>query len=123
MKKWILAQPVSEEVKLRFPEVSPIVLQLLQNRGLDTQDAIDVFLGPDWSRDVNAPHLFSQMKQAVERVFLSLEQGEVITVHGDYDADGVCGSTVLLSTLREVCRAFGYDEKKLTYHIPHREKE
>ena len=63
------------------------------------------------------------MREAVDRVFVALMGGEVIAVHGDYDADGVCGSAVLLSTLRDICRAGGYDEKKLVSYIPDREKE
>lgn len=63
------------------------------------------------------------MDEAVARVMRALESGEVITVHGDYDADGVCGSTVLMTTLRDICRALHFDEHKTTSYIPHREKE
>ncbi len=96
---------------------------MLWNRGLKTQEEIDIFLSPDWSRDTHSPDLFLHMKEGVKRVFDALEKGEVITVHGDYDADGVCGSTVLLTTLRDVCRKMGFDEGKLNVYIPHREKE
>jgi len=122
-KRWLVAEPISDDVKRQFPEMDPAVLQLLWNRGLRTQEAIDVFLGPDWSRDTYSPDLFLHMKAAVDRVFRALESGEVITVHGDYDADGVCGSAVLRSSLRDICRALGFDEKKITSYIPHREKE
>ena len=121
--KWIVAESAPQETCAQFPEIDPVLLQMLWNRGLKTQAEIDVYLGPDWSRDAYAPDLFLRMKDAVARVFKSLEGGEVITVHGDYDADGVCGSAVLLCTLRDLCRAFGFDEKKVTSYIPHREKE
>ncbi len=84
---------------------------------------MDIFLGPDWSRDTYAPELFRNMKQAVRRVFEALEKKEVITIHGDYDADGTCGTAVLMTTLRELCRALHFDERKITSYIPHREKE
>ena len=84
---------------------------------------MDIFLGPDWSRDTYAPELFTNMKQAVHRVFEALEKKEVITIHGDYDADGTCGTAVLMTTLRELCRALHFDERKITSYIPHREKE
>jgi single-stranded-DNA-specific exonuclease len=84
---------------------------------------MDVYLGPDWKRDTHSPDLFTRMSEAVARVFLAFERGEVITVHGDYDADGVCGTTVLISTLREICRELGFDENKLTTFIPDREKD
>lgn len=121
--KWILQELLLDEARVQFPEIDPVLLQLLWNRGVCTQEAIDVYLGPDWSQDAYAPDLFLKMKDAVARVFASLEKSEVITVHGDYDADGVCGSAVLISTLRDTCRVLGFDEKKITSYIPHREKE
>lgn len=122
-KTWRVAETVADEVKQQFPEIHPAVLQLLWNRGLRTQEAIDVFLSPDWSRDVFASSLFLNMPTAVARVFRALESGEVITVHGDYDADGVCGSAVLVSTLRDLSRRLGFDPAKITFYLPHREKE
>ena len=84
------------------------------------------------------------MKRAVGRVFQALERAEVITIHGDYDADGTCRTTVLvpaaggLRALRSVhCEEYAeaaseawrdqaissFDETKITTYIPHREKE
>ncbi|MDG1949745.1 MAG: DHH family phosphoesterase [bacterium] len=122
-KRWVIPETVSEEVKAKFPEYSGVLLQLLWNRGLRTQEEMDVYLGPDWSRDTYDPFLFNNMPEAVKRVFDALDAGQVITVHGDYDADGTCGTAVLVSTLRDLCRKFGYDEALVTYYIPHREKE
>ncbi|MFA4845120.1 MAG: single-stranded-DNA-specific exonuclease RecJ [Patescibacteria group bacterium] len=121
--KWNVAETITDETRASFPEMDQVLLALLWNRGIRSQAEIDVYLGPDWSRDAYAPDLFLRMGEAVARVFQSLENSEVITVHGDYDADGVCGSAVLLSTLRDICRALNFDEKKITSYIPHREKE
>jgi len=120
---WIVAESVSEEVKQQFPDIHPVILQSLWNRGLRTQQEMDVYLTPKWNRDTHEPALFSRMKEAVARVFEVFEAGEIITIHGDYDADGVSGSALLITTLRELCRLLGHDEKKITYYIPHREKE
>lgn len=122
-KRWLVADPITEDVQKQFPELDRAVLQLLWNRGVKTQDEIDVYLGPDWSRDTYGPELFLQMVEAVTRVFDGLARGEVVTVHGDYDADGVCGSTVLVSALRDICDQFGYERSLITSYIPHREKE
>ncbi len=121
--RWLVHEPITSEVKQRFPEFDGTILQLLWNRGLRTQEEMDVFLGPDWSRDTYSPDLFTQMKRAVVRVYQALENKEVITVHGDYDADGTCGTAVLVTALREICRALSFDEHKMTTYIPHREKE
>lgn len=42
------------------------------------------------------PLLLGDMAAAVERVHFAIEQGELIVVHGDYDADGVCSTTLLV---------------------------
>ena len=146
MKRWMVQEPVSQDVQRQFPELDDVILQLLWNRGLKTQGEMDIFLGPDWSRDTFGPELFLHMKRAVGRVFQALERAEVITIHGDYDADGTCGTAVLVTTLREICRALRsvslrgstpkprakrggteaisyFDETKITTYIPHREKE
>lgn len=122
-KRWIIPESAPQVFREEFPEISSVALQLLWNRGITTQESIDLFLGPDWSRDTFSPDLFLHMEVAVARTFQSLEAREGITVHGDYDADGVCGSAVLLSTLRYIARAFGYSEERLNSYIPHREKE
>src|SRR3989338_7566763 len=101
----------------------PVLLQSLWNRGLRTQQEMDVYLDPQWSRDTYGPELFSRMSLAVARVFEAFASGEVITVHGDYDADGVSGSALLITTLRDISRFLGHDEQKITYYITHREKE
>jgi len=120
---WKIADSISDDVKQQFPEIHPVLLQLLWNRNLRTQEEMDLYLGPDWSRDIHAPTLFFQMDKAVQRIFQALEQKEAITVHGDYDADGVCGNALLLTCLRDLCRALSFDEKLVTSYIPHRERE
>ncbi len=89
---------------------------MLFNRDLHDEDAILKFLYPDYARDVHDPFLFSDMRKAVDRIFTAIEKKERIVIHGDYDADGVSGSTVLCTTLR----ALGADAG---YFIPHREKD
>ena len=122
-KLWISAEPAPASFFTQFPEYHPVLLQLLYNRGIKTQEEMDVFLGPDWSRDTCSPALFRNMTAAVARTFDAFDRGETITVHGDYDADGVCGSTLLVSTLRDISRALKFDESKIDYYIPHRELE
>ncbi|OGL71398.1 single-stranded-DNA-specific exonuclease RecJ [Candidatus Uhrbacteria bacterium RIFCSPHIGHO2_02_FULL_47_44] len=122
-KLWLAADPAPAEFFAQFPELHPVLLQLLYHRGIKTQEQIDIFLGPDWSRDTCAPSTFRNMSVAVSCVFDAFSKGEVITIHGDYDADGVCGSTVLVTTLRDISRALKFDESKIEYYIPHRELE
>lgn len=111
----------------------PAACRLLTNRGLTDPEEIKRFLTPDWDRDVHDPFLFTQMPAAVERIFSALETGEKITVHGDYDADGVTGSAVLISTLREIEKRirssdvpsteYRVPNSTIDSYIPHRDKE
>lgn len=122
-KRWRVAEAMPEEARLAFPELSPVLAQLLWNRGVKTQGEVDVFLGPDWTRDTHDPFLFRQMNEAVARTFSALEKGKVITIHGDYDADGVCATAIVYSTLRAICLALKFDFENVTTYIPHRERE
>ena len=115
-KTWKIAPLVPSELKNKFPEINPIVLQLLINRKIDTQEKIDRFLNPDYGTDLHDPFLFSQMEKAVTRILAAIENKEKIIVYGDYDADGVTSSAVMMETLKSF-------EADVDIYIPYREKE
>jgi len=115
-KKWLVAKKIPKEWQNQFPEINPVILQLLYNRGLKTQAEIDEFLNPDYGQDIHDPYLFRDMKKAVERIFQAIENKEKIMVHGDYDADGVCASVMMVSTLKEL-------GANVDVYIPHRVTE
>ncbi|MDP3964838.1 MAG: single-stranded-DNA-specific exonuclease RecJ [bacterium] len=117
-KHWSVADPAPQEYHDAFPEVHPALVQLLYNRGLKTQKEVDEFLQPDYSQNVHDPFLFRQMDTAVTRVLRALDQKERIVVHGDYDADGVCGASVLVSGLRII-----NPDADIETYLPHREVE
>lgn len=100
-----------------FPELPRTVASLLYNRSITNQASMDEFLAPDYSRDVHDPFLFRDMKKTVLRLFEAIEKGEQITIHGDYDADGVSASVILTDTLR----ALGATH--LNVYLPHRETD
>jgi len=115
-KKWVLAKPISLEFQKKFPEVPNLILQLLFNRGLKQQKQIDAFLNPDYGQDVLDPFLFPDMEKAVERIYQAVANKEKITIHGDYDADGV-SSTVLIADILQQLKV------DFNIYIPHRDKE
>jgi single-stranded-DNA-specific exonuclease len=122
-RRWNIAPPPPDEVRVRFPELHPVAVQLLANRGIVSQDAVDEFLLPDYGQDLHDPFLFRDMERACDRVWEAISRGERVTVHGDYDADGVTGSVVLLTTFRDAASRLGKDPSLLSSYIPHREKE
>lgn len=116
MKKiWKLLEPPPQSFYEEFPELPKLVVDLLYHRNIRTQEKVDEFLNPDYSEDVFDPFLFKNMKRAVDRLFDAIEKKEKITIHGDYDADGVSASTILFTTLK----ALGATE--LDVFLPHRE--
>lgn len=74
----------------------PIAVTLVR-RGYRTPEAARSFLAAE---ETHPPEAFDGMGAAVERVLAAVEAGQRITVHGDFDVDGVCATTLMVSTLR-----------------------
>jgi single-stranded-DNA-specific exonuclease len=77
--------------------VSDAMAQVLVRRGLAVPDAARAFLRADTQ---HPPSAFAGIGDAVAVILGHLRAGERITVHGDYDVDGVCSTAVLLRALR-----------------------
>ena len=73
-KIWKIVPTVSKELLAKFPEVPPLILQLMANRGLLTQEAVDEFLNPDYGQDLHNPFLFKSMQLVVDRIFQAIKQ-------------------------------------------------
>ncbi|MBP7133634.1 single-stranded-DNA-specific exonuclease RecJ [Patescibacteria group bacterium] len=122
-KSWIASESCPPEQRALYGELPSVAATVLWSRGYRTTEDIERFLHPTWEAHVHDPSQFRHLQQAMARVFTALEQGETVTIHGDYDADGVTGSTVLISTLRELEKKLGKTETCVDYYIPHRDKE
>ena len=94
---------------LSLPDV---IARLLITRGFDTAESAKEFLRPRLER-LHPPEAMGGLTVAVERLQRALRDGEMIMVHGDYDVDGICSTTLLTRVLR---RAGG----RVTPFIPHR---
>jgi single-stranded-DNA-specific exonuclease len=116
-KKWLVADKVEQKIVNNFPEIHPVILQLLWSRGLTNQKSIDEFLLPDYSQDVHDPYLFRDMHKAVDRIVKALEKQEKILIYGDYDADGVSSTVLLVDSLQKI----GF--QNINVYLPDREKE
>lgn len=100
--RWNLKPKAPEEFIEKFPEYPPLVLQLLYDRGLDTQEKIDEFFNPDYLGDLHDPFLMLGMKEAVERIQAAIARKEKIVAFADYDCDGVCGSIILKEIIEKL---------------------
>lgn len=115
-KTWLIAPNVGQSLLKEFPDLPPVILQLLSNRGLTKKQEIEEFFNSNFQEHVHDPFLFKDMEKAVQRIFKAIEKGEKIVIFGDFDADGVTSTAVVASVLD----AFGAN---FNYYIPHREIE
>lgn len=94
---------------------SAILVKILARRGIRTVEEIEAFL--DESKYVpTGPMRLPDMDRALARVTRAIVEGERITVYGDYDVDGVTGTSVLYSVLKRL-------GGQVDYYIPHRNSE
>ena len=75
-------------------KVPPVIARLLCQRGLTDPDAARRFLAPALDQ-LHDPFLLAGMREAVDRLLGAIARRERITIHGDYDVDGIT-STILL---------------------------
>jgi single-stranded-DNA-specific exonuclease len=98
--------------------VSPLVAQLLLNRRIDDPDQARIFLDARLS-SLHDPDCLPGATEAADRIVRALRDGRKIVIYGDYDVDGVCGTSILWGCLRLA----GAAQDQVTYYIPHRVEE
>ena len=98
-----------------MPGIHPLLAQLLRNRGISEPSQIEAFLSAD-SRLQADPFLIPDMHQAVGRTYQALLTGEEIAIYGDFDADGITATALLVQGLASL-------GGKVIPYIPHRYRE
>lgn len=101
--RWI-CQQVNEEHKKRLVEelsITPLVASLLVNRGFETPELSSSFLF-DKDHAFHDPFTLIGMDIAVSRIKKAIENQEPILIFGDYDADGVTSTSVMMLTLQQL---------------------
>lgn len=102
-KKWVVQKPNEELVKQLQTElgISSIASKILISRGVERASDAHSILNMDDS-NLHDPFLLQGMSDAVERINKAIENNENICIYGDYDADGISSTTVMLRTLQEL---------------------
>lgn len=106
-KEWIL--------KNNSDKKKSLIDRLLETRGIATEDAKRDFLHP-LEITLTHPNAFTDMVKAVTRIIKAIDEKENILIYGDFDADGVTSTSLLLKT-------FKYLNANVDYYIPNRETE
>jgi single-stranded-DNA-specific exonuclease len=79
--------------------VSGPLAQILVRRGLAEPAPARAFLAAD---EEHSPAEFASIERAIESILRHVASGERITIHGDYDVDGICSTAVLVRSLRRL---------------------
>ncbi|WP_376795324.1 single-stranded-DNA-specific exonuclease RecJ [Thermogemmatispora sp.] len=101
--------------RFRAAGIEPLEAQLLYNRGLHTPEEMKAFLEARYEQTPD-PLTLIDLPRALERIRRALLEGEHITVYGDFDADGVTATALLMRALRRLKNP----ETPLDYYIPSR---
>ena len=118
IQRWQIAPPQAE----RSLELSsstgllPLVAQVIANRDIATPQAAHIYIEPE-SQDLPSPLAeFADLEKSVELIEDAIAEGEEIAICGDYDADGMTSTALLLRALRHL-------GAKVNYAIPSRMKD
>lgn len=82
--------------------ISPVIAQVLLNRGMTTVDEAKVFLNPDLEALPSPLEDFPDLALSLELLINAIHAGQKIAICGDYDADGMTSTALLLRSLRSL---------------------
>lgn len=108
------AEPLDPNLIQEY-QLSPIAAKLFSLRGINTAERLDFWFNSS-EEDLADPSLMHDLDKAVERINQAIDRGEKITIYGDYDADGITSTAIMVETL-------GILGADVHYFIPNRFKE
>ena len=115
-KRWVVKpqgeRSVVESLASQL-RMSPVLANLLVQRGIDTVEKAQKFFSPSL-RDLHDPFLMKDMEKAVERIEKAVKAGEKVMIYGDYDVDGTTAVALVYKFLSQI------GHKNLLFYIPDR---
>jgi len=117
-KIWKVASEISDNARQLADHlgVSPLIAQLLINRGITDVLQAERFLTPALNQ-LYDPYLLPDMKKAVSRIRQAIANEETVLIYGDYDVDGITSTSLMIRILNK------YFPGRLLYYIPKRLEE
>ena len=101
----------------RLAPFPPLLAHLLFHRGVTDKDVAEMFVSPEYGRDLHDPFLLKDAERAAERIVTAIKANEKIAIYSDYDADGIPGAAMWNDFFGRI----GY--KNFIIYIPHRHDE
>ncbi len=98
-KRWLVLPVITPQANEALVAYSPIMRQILFNRGYATHETAQAYLRAETNYD-SSPMQMTGMHDCVDRICYSLEKKEEIAIYGDYDVDGVTATALLVQALR-----------------------
>ncbi len=114
-KNWVTAPGGESDIVNEISvdnRISPILANLLIQRGIDTPQRINEFFNPSLEK-LHDPYLMQDMMVSVRRVEQAIEKGERIMIYGDYDVDGITAVSLVYLFLKQYT-------PNISYYIPDR---
>jgi len=100
-QKWICIQTKDLKDSLdQKIDCSPVLLQLLANRNIKTEEEINSFLNPS-IKVLKSPALLPNIDIAVRRLKKAIKAKESVLIFGDYDTDGIVSSALMFNFLKK----------------------
>jgi len=111
LQRWHIATPqpdLVEEIS-SSSGLSPLLAQVLINRGMDTKARSQIFLDPDSEPLLDPKSEFPDLLASLDILEQAVRNHQKVAICGDYDADGMTSTALLLRTLRLLGVAVSYE--------------
>ncbi|OGI79471.1 single-stranded-DNA-specific exonuclease RecJ [Candidatus Nomurabacteria bacterium RIFCSPHIGHO2_12_FULL_37_29] len=112
--EYIIANYVKISLMQKYGD---LLRTLLEKRGITDVVQAEIFLNPDYKRDLHDPFLMHDMEKACVRIFEAMEAKEKIVIYADYDCDGIPGAVIMQDLFKEI------NYKNYEVYIPQRNSE
>lgn len=114
-KSWEIKELQTDEKITDACNGNLLLSKLLLNRGVNTEEKVRNFLNP-MKAPLSSPDVFTDIEKVCKRIKKSVENGEKITVYGDFDSDGITSTALLYLTLKHI-------GANVDYYLPDRATE
>jgi single-stranded-DNA-specific exonuclease len=118
LQRWQIAAPqfeLADQISATTG-LSPLLAQVLINRGMDTKERSQIFLDPEQEELIDPKLEFPDLVISLDILERAVKNYQKVAICGDYDADGMTSTALLLRTLR----LLGVE---VSYEIPSRMHE